>query len=279
MKPLRASCVMPTANRRLFVQQAIRYWLAQSYEQKELIIVDSSQTALFADLADGKPHAVGKRIAAGRVSDEAIVYRRVAVDSSVGTERNLGYELATGDVFLNWDDDDWYGPRWIETAVATLATGRHAICGIHTAFAYDLWACRGWEFKWLGDGLEQAIFGPTISCLRSVWERTPYRDLRIQEDAQFIRDHMAESLLAIEDFSHFIYVRHARNVTGKWHPLDEPGATQTIRGMLGASLDFYDGLAELLVNDTPSAPAPQPARPEASPRKPPSLRRRAWGSR
>jgi glycosyltransferase involved in cell wall biosynthesis len=35
-----ASCIIPTANRRRFVPQAIRYFLTQDYPNKELIVVD-----------------------------------------------------------------------------------------------------------------------------------------------------------------------------------------------------------------------------------------------
>jgi len=41
-----ASCIMPTANRRRFVPQAIRYFLAQDYLNKELLIVDDGEEAV-----------------------------------------------------------------------------------------------------------------------------------------------------------------------------------------------------------------------------------------
>jgi Glycosyl transferase family 2 len=37
---------MPTANRRRFVSQAIRYFLAQEYSNKELLIVDDGEEAV-----------------------------------------------------------------------------------------------------------------------------------------------------------------------------------------------------------------------------------------
>lgn len=37
------SCVMPTANRRHFVPEAIRLFLAQDYAEKELIILDDGE--------------------------------------------------------------------------------------------------------------------------------------------------------------------------------------------------------------------------------------------
>jgi hypothetical protein len=43
------SCLMPTADRRAFVPLAIRYFLAQDYPEKELIIVDDGADSV-ADL-------------------------------------------------------------------------------------------------------------------------------------------------------------------------------------------------------------------------------------
>ena len=39
-----ASCIMPTYNRWRFVLQAIKYFLRQDYEPKELIIIDGGTT-------------------------------------------------------------------------------------------------------------------------------------------------------------------------------------------------------------------------------------------
>ena len=41
-----ASCIMPTANRRRFVPEAIRYFLAQDYPNKELIVIDDGAAAV-----------------------------------------------------------------------------------------------------------------------------------------------------------------------------------------------------------------------------------------
>ena len=41
-----ASCIMPTANRRQFVPEAIRYFLAQDYPNKELIVIDDGATTV-----------------------------------------------------------------------------------------------------------------------------------------------------------------------------------------------------------------------------------------
>jgi glycosyltransferase involved in cell wall biosynthesis len=48
------SCIMPTFNRRPFVPQAIRYFLAQDYPEKEFIIVDDGADSV-ADLVPDDP--------------------------------------------------------------------------------------------------------------------------------------------------------------------------------------------------------------------------------
>jgi len=58
---------MPTANRRRFVRQAIRYFLAQDYSNKELIIVDDGEEAA-GDLVPGD-----ERIRYIRLSDKAVL--------------------------------------------------------------------------------------------------------------------------------------------------------------------------------------------------------------
>ena len=47
------SCVMPTADRRRFVPQAIGYFLAQDYPNRELVIVDDGKESV-EDLVSGR---------------------------------------------------------------------------------------------------------------------------------------------------------------------------------------------------------------------------------
>src|SRR5215211_5248281 len=51
------SCIMPTANRRHFVAQAVRYFLAQDYPAKELIVFDDG-TETAADLMPADPRVI-----------------------------------------------------------------------------------------------------------------------------------------------------------------------------------------------------------------------------
>jgi glycosyltransferase involved in cell wall biosynthesis len=82
------SCIMPTADRRRFVPQAIRCFLSQDYPQKELIIVDNG----VGSVADLVPE------------DPCIRYFRVATRQPVGALRNFACREARGEILVHCDD-------------------------------------------------------------------------------------------------------------------------------------------------------------------------------
>ena len=98
------SCVMPTRNRRRFVSQAIWYFLRQDYPQKELLVIDDGEDSVSDLLPD----------------DDRIRYVQLDPRTVLGAKRNVGCELAHGELIAHWDDDDWSGPRRLDVQVAEL---------------------------------------------------------------------------------------------------------------------------------------------------------------
>src|ERR1700733_1523991 len=109
-----ASCIMPTANRRRFVPFAFQQFLNQDYNPKELVIVDDGDDPI-EDLVP---------------RDAAFTYLRIQPGLSLGAKRNLACRMASGDVILHWDDDDWYAPSRITRQVSSLESRGLDLCGI-----------------------------------------------------------------------------------------------------------------------------------------------------
>ena len=80
---------MPTADRRPFVAQAIRCFLAQDYAEKELVIVDDGADAV-ADLVP---------------DNSRVRYFRQEGRRSVGAKRNFACREARSDIIVHWDDE------------------------------------------------------------------------------------------------------------------------------------------------------------------------------
>src|SRR5438552_2024035 len=84
------SCIMPTCNRRAFVPHAIRYFLRQDYEHKELIIADDGSDSV-EDIVPSHPQ---------------IRYLRLEKKMTLGEKRNFCVRQCKGNLIMHWDDDD-----------------------------------------------------------------------------------------------------------------------------------------------------------------------------
>jgi hypothetical protein len=210
--PLRAadpdilvSCILPTANRRAFVPEAIRQFLAQDYPNRELIILDDGEDSI-ADLIP---------------PDAAIRYCRSARRLSVGTKRNLAAELARGDVVLHWDDDDWRSKRWVRSQVTTLMSEQADICGLDRVLFYDRESRRGWRYVY--DGRAPWVAGSTLCYRRDYWRSSPFADLNVGEDNAFVWSACSKRLVVNPQGDQFVATIHRGNTSPReiggrrWH--------------------------------------------------------------
>src|SRR6187402_828302 len=86
------TCICVTRNRREWLPKAIRHFQAQTYSNRELLI-----------LADGE--SVADLVPA----DESIHLIQAAMDNpepiNIGDKRNAAVAMSQGDVIAHWDDD------------------------------------------------------------------------------------------------------------------------------------------------------------------------------
>lgn len=112
----KVSCLMVTADRPDLCRRAILCYNRQTYENKELVVVDDGETDLTPVLSG--------------VPAEELTYLRLTDSSDyvLGKLRNIALDTATGDIFTQWDDDEWYHPERIEKQVDVLLQGYDACC-------------------------------------------------------------------------------------------------------------------------------------------------------
>ncbi len=196
---------MPTSDRREFVPQAIQNFLAQSYSQRELIVLD-----------DG-PHSVADLIP----PHDNIRYLRLDRKSTVGAKRNIACELARGDFIAHWDDDDWMAPTWLASQVTTLETQKADICGLDKVFFYAPEIRRAWQYVY--DGQAPWVNGGTLFYRRKFWRGAPFADINVGEDNAFVWAPQAKRIAVNLDQHLFVARVHLRNTSPKdmmnrrWH--------------------------------------------------------------
>ena len=109
-KPL-VSCGMITRGRPQFAAEAVRNFHAQTWENKELVILDDADAPSFPAPPDGAR------------------YFRSATRLAIGGKRNSANARARGEYICTWDDDDYSAPGRIADQLARLLLTGKAVTG------------------------------------------------------------------------------------------------------------------------------------------------------
>ncbi|HEV7892154.1 MAG TPA: glycosyltransferase [Pyrinomonadaceae bacterium] len=218
------TCIMPTADRRMFVPQAVRCFLRQDYPNAELLILD-----------DGVEPVDECVPTSGRVR-----YVRLGQKLGVGAKRNFACERAGGSLIVHWDDDDWY-PAWrVSAQVKALVESGADICGTSQLHYYEASSGRAWRYAY-GGGRSPWVAGNTLAYRRSFWDRHRFPDVRVGEDTRFVWGATSARVRDLSDPSLCVATVHAANTSPKatdgcyW--LAQSG--DEVRALLGDDLHFY----------------------------------------
>lgn len=197
----KVSCLTVTANRNHLMKRAIHCFKNQTYENKELVIVDDGDQPL-DDLLAPFPA-------------EQINYVKLDKDpkNTLGKLRNRSLEEASGDFLIQWDDDDWYHPERIAIQADTLADGYDACCLSGALMHLDEEPYMQHPYiGYLPDGIPGSIMHRADSAIR-------YPHTRRAEDTVYLNEWMEKKYMQLPDrYSHlFIRCYHGSNTWEKDH--------------------------------------------------------------
>lgn len=212
------SCIMPTYNRRPFIPHAIRYFLRQDYENKELIIIDDG-TDPVKDLVPDLPN---------------IRYYRQETKISLGAKLNLACEYAEGNLIAHWDDDDWYAPRRLSYQREALKNEKIEMCGINNLLYYDLRNQQAYNYIYPTD--QRAwLLGSSLFYRKQFWKLHPFEDINVGMDGLFVWKTTPDRIINHPDPTFAVHMIHSSNISPKktdnawWHPFPA-GKIQEIMG-------------------------------------------------
>ena len=221
------SCIMPTADRRLFIGQAIQYFLRQNYPSRELIIVDDGVVRV-EDLVPQDPR---------------IRYFGLGKKEPIGAKRNLACQEAQGEIIVHWDDDDWMAPWRLGYQVESLREKGADLCGLDKIRYYDPYLGRAWVYTY-PKGEKAWVGGNTLCYTKVFWSRNPFPEISVGEDSRFLWSNEPKNIVAHEEIDFFVGIIHPQNISPKktrdnrWLSQD----TQVIREIVGGDWAFYENL-------------------------------------
>jgi glycosyltransferase involved in cell wall biosynthesis len=192
------SCVMPTANRRAYAPVAIACFLRQTYENRELAILDDGTDSLENIVPD----------------DERIIYLRDRKGRSLDKKRNMLCGLAHGEIICNWDDDDWYDPQRIAEQVMLLEESGKAVTGYHQFFYWDEISRKAYEYRYGGKG--HYASGSSQCFFKEWWKSHHFPELPSEDSAFSFMASNAGQLISVYGGGMMVARAHAGS-TQKHH--------------------------------------------------------------
>jgi glycosyltransferase involved in cell wall biosynthesis len=192
------SCIMPTADRRRFVPQAIRCFQEQNYANKELLILDDGDDSV-ADLVP---------------SDSQIRYVRRNQKQALGAKRNECIKVSQGDLIMHWDDDDWSARHRIGYQVEALLAKEAELCGLRQMLFHNLNSGDTWLYDYPATR-RRWLAGGSLLYTRKYWQRTPFRALQIGEDNYFVSQQSSFPFVALPDYQFYVAMIHSANTSAK----------------------------------------------------------------
>lgn len=196
------SCILPTGYGEHYVRGAIKCFFDQTYKgELELVVVDNNAAPIKHLLPPFSLH---------------VTYLRTE-KMPVGALRNLGTQVASGEVCITWDEDDWSHPNRVESQVQRLLEQRKAVTGWDTLLFWDEDAQQGYKYLFEPSGKSHPPYacGTSQCYLKSWWEDHKFVEHGI-EDHPFSDTALHSGQLDSCDAGVLCVARiHAQNVCSK----------------------------------------------------------------
>jgi hypothetical protein len=188
------SCLMVTRDRPRLAARAVECFLAQSYPNRELIVIDGSESD---ELQQGI---------------EAICYppiklhRQPQAGRSMGELRNLAVAKSSGRYLCLWDDDDLYDPDRVSAQMSAITSLGTDACFLARL---QLW----WPARRVLAVSTRRMWEGTVICARDRFP--PYRALHRGEDlAVTYRLWRSRRVVMLDMPELYTYVFHGSNTIG-----------------------------------------------------------------
>jgi glycosyltransferase involved in cell wall biosynthesis len=193
------SCIMPTANRDIFIPDAIHHFLKQDYANKELIIVDDGINSIEQIIPQ----------------HNSIKYFRLSnnIKRTTGEKRNLACEKTNGEIIVHLDDDDWYAANWITESVKSLQENDASICGLAELYFHSIGLNKCWKYTYPSTD-KPWVAGATMCYKKDLWRKNPFKNMLVGEDNNFVWN-CGEKVFVHNFINGFVATIHPKNTSPK----------------------------------------------------------------
>jgi glycosyltransferase involved in cell wall biosynthesis len=191
------SCLCVTKNELPILTKAIDCFNAQTYPNKELIILKQNHDPVVIQALQNL-----------NASNIFFIDATNLQELTLGELRNLSIEKSNGEFFCVWDDDDWYHADRLRIQVDAAITSQHPVTALTNELVFDKSSNRVF-FSLI------RLWENSILCRRSLFDDgIRYPPLPRGEDAHFLKQLLSKSrVFPVISANLYIYVFHGGNTS------------------------------------------------------------------
>jgi glycosyltransferase involved in cell wall biosynthesis len=189
---MRVSAIMPTYSRRRTIPMALQCFSSQDWPDKELVVVDDGESVedLFAGL-------------------ENVVYRRLEQKTGLGAKKNIACEIASGEIIVHWDDDDWSAPGRITEQVNRI-TAEKPVTGFCKLLFWDMQRERASKY----DGSPDYACDTSLCYTKEYWTGHRFKDCGEKEDHSFTYGAgRSGNMISVDGCQMMVALDHGKNTS------------------------------------------------------------------
>lgn len=195
------SCLCITKNKLSILIKAIHCYQAQSYKNKELIILKSGHDEEISSFMK-------------KLSDKSITYIQLPSipELTLGELRNYAIEACKGDYFCVWDDDDWQHMDRLEVQVTATLNSYYPVSVLTNLLAYNQLTKQAYFTKF-------RLWEGTILCRKELFfQGIKYPAMSKSEDTSFLFQLLTYSkIFPVVSSVQYIYIYHGNNTWDVGH--------------------------------------------------------------
>ncbi len=143
---------------------------------------------------------------------------QIKESKTLGECLNIGAKHASFDIIAKFDDDDYYGPKYLNEALKAFRTTKADVVGKATSYVYfekdKILTLRNTGRE---NCYAQHVDGPSIIFRKRVLKKVRFRNISLGEDYWFCKDCLTNGLKIYSTSRfHHVYMRHANAKEHTW---------------------------------------------------------------
>lgn len=205
MSENRVSAITVTRNRVKFLQKSIEYFINQTYDNKEMLI-------MYYDDDDETKNYLLSLDKTWRNDNNIRIFKHIPMEGIyLGSLRNFLIEQSTGEYIIIWDDDDYHAPERIEFQLEEILKDDLVACTLKSLLIFSetrqevklsFERIEGWE--------------GTLMCLK---DKMPlYMNLQRYEDTPVLENlFLNQKAKSVHNPDLYVYYLHSNNISTEYH--------------------------------------------------------------